>query len=229
MSGGERKLKMLKVVVFDGGYGGEFFADKLEEELTTVEVIRVIDWRNADQILASARKARKIAENALRSYIGGVDLIIFANHLLTATSLKYFQRKYKNQKFLGFDLKRPDSFIRRDVLILTTKAVTRTISYYSYLFHVRRKIRTLTLDSWPTKIDDGELNLEEIKTTITKPIAKDNFRPQEIILACSQFEDIKGDLKTVLGQNIKIYDSYEETLRRVYKALKIRGGNGKKD
>ena len=220
---------MLKVVVFDGGYGGEFFADKLEEELSTIEVIRVIDWRNADQILASARKARKIAENALRSYIGGVDPIIFANHLLTATSLKYFQRKYKNQKFLGFDLKRPDSFIKRDVLILTTKAVTRTISYYSYLFHVRRKIRTLTLDSWPTKIDDGELNLEEIRTAIASSVIKDVFNPQEVILACSQFEDIKGEIRTVLGQNTKIYDSYEETFRKIYKALKIRGGNGKKD
>ena len=34
---------MLKIVVFDGGYGGEFFADKLKEELPVVEIIRVID------------------------------------------------------------------------------------------------------------------------------------------------------------------------------------------
>ena len=49
---------MLKVVVFDGGYGGEFFADQLEAELPILDIIRVIDWRNAEGLLASPRKAR---------------------------------------------------------------------------------------------------------------------------------------------------------------------------
>ena len=125
---------MLKVVVFDSGYGGEFFADQLEKELPILDVVRVIDWRNADPILSSPRKARKIAKADLRPYIGKVDLIIFANHLLTLTSLKHFQRKYRNQKFLGLGLKLPDTFVKRDVLILTTKAVTKTINYYNFIF-----------------------------------------------------------------------------------------------
>ena len=57
---------MLKVVVFDGGYGGEFFADRLQDELPVIEIIRVIDWRNADKILKKPKAARKIAKNALR-------------------------------------------------------------------------------------------------------------------------------------------------------------------
>ena len=55
---------MLKVVIFDSGYGGEFFADKLEEEVPVIEVVRVIDWRNASQILSGPRSARKAAEAA---------------------------------------------------------------------------------------------------------------------------------------------------------------------
>ena len=137
---------MLKVVVFDGGYGGEFFADQLEAELPILDIIRVIDWRNAEGLLVSPRKARKIAKTALRPYIGKVDLIIFANHLLTITSLKHFRRKYKDQKFVGLGLKKPDTFLKRDVLILTTKAVTKTINYYNFLFQIKRKSRTLTLD-----------------------------------------------------------------------------------
>lgn len=219
---------MLKVVVFDGGYGGEFFADQLESELPILEVIRVIDWRNADQILTSPRKARRVAKNALRPYIGKVDLIIFANHLLTITSLKYFRRKYKKQKFLGLSLKQPDTFIRRDVLILTTKAVTRTINYYNFLFHIKRKVETMTPDDWPAQIDDGELTESEIRTALETSLAHKQFKPEEVILACSQFSDIKNELRSILGSNLKIYDSFSDTIRNTSKILRIRGGVGKK-
>lgn len=219
---------MLKVVIFDSGYGGEFFADKLKEEMPIIEIIRVIDWRNADYYLKNPHSARKCAEEALRAYFGRVDLIVLANHLLTITSLKYFRRKYKNQKFLGFNLKEPDSFIKRDVLILTTRAVTKTIHYHNFCLRINRKIKTLALDSWPAKIDDGELAEDEIRVTISKLLLKGNFHPEEVVLACSQFEDIKSEIKTTLGQSIKIYDSYDDTLRDICKTLKIRGGLGRK-
>lgn len=219
---------MLKVVVFDGGYGGEFFADQLEAELPILEVIRVIDWRNANKLLTSPRKARKVAKNALRPYIGKVDLIIFANHLLSLTSLKYFRRKYKNQRFIGLSLKKPDTFIKRDVLILTTKAVTRTINYHNFLFQIRRKSQTLTFDNWPATIDDGELTEERIKESFQKSHLKKRLRPEEIILACSQFNDIKTELRNIFGPNLKIYDSFDDAIRNACKILSIRGGTGKK-
>ena len=229
-SGGERLFFiMLKIVVFDGGYGGEFFADQLEAELPVVEVIRVIDWRNAGQILASPKKARRVAREALRPYIGKVDLIIFANHLLTITSLKYFRRKYKDQKFIGFSLKEPDTFIKRDVLILTTHAVARTINYYNFLYRLKRKSKTLALDDWLPEIDNGELTEDEIRNTIEKSLTRTRVKPKEVILACSQFSDIKPELKHIFGQNLKIHDSVKDTINGTYKALKIRGGTGKKE
>lgn len=219
---------MLKVVVFDGGYGGEFFADKLEEELPILEIIRVIDWRNADKILASPRKARKVAREALRPYIGKVDLIIFANHLLTITSLKYFRRKYQGQKFLGLGLKIPDTFVKRDVLVLTTRAVTKTVNYYNFLFQMKRKSRTLAIDSWPSEIDEGELTEIKIRDALEGFLVKESIEPKEVVLACSQFSDIKLELKHVLGGNLKIYDSFDDAIRKTCQALGIRGGVGRK-
>lgn len=219
---------MLKIVIFDSGYGGEFFADRLKAELPIVEIIRVIDWRNAEKILSSPRDARNIARDSLRPYIGKVDLIIFANYLLTITSLKYFKRKYKNQKFLGLELKAPDTFVKKDILILTTKAVSKTMSYHNFIFQLKRNTKTITPDSWPAKIDDGELTKEEIATTIKKSLIKTDFHPGEIILACSQFDDIKTDLKEIFGQSLKIYDGFDDALRKTHKILNIRGGIGKK-
>lgn len=219
---------MLKVVVFDGGYGGEFFADRLQEDLPVLEIIRVIDWRHADEILKNPRRARRVAERALRPYIDKADLIILANHLLAMTSLRYFRRKYKQQKFIGLKLKKPDSFIKRDVLIMTTTAVTRTIKYYNFLFRARRRTKTLCLDSWPNKIDDGELTEVEIRNTLEDFSKKRRFFPGEVVLGCAQFEDVKAEIKNVLGANLKIYDSYDETVRVVCQMLKIRGGTGRK-
>lgn len=225
--GGERFF-MLKIVVFDGGYGGEFFADYLDEQLPTVEIIRVIDWRNADKLLSNSKCARSVAEKALRPYIEKVDLIIFANHLLSLTSLNFFKRKYKNQKFIGMELKRPDTFIKNNVLILTTKPVSKTISYRNFIFQIKKKIKTVNLDSWPTRIDDGELTEDEIKITLVKFLEKEKFRPDELILACSQFNDIKKELTGIFGKKVPIYDSYDDTVIEACRVLKIRGRLGKR-
>ena len=216
---------MIKIVVFDSGYGGKFFADQLEEELPIAEVIRVIDWRHADKIISSAKEARRLAKEALRPYIGNVDLIIFANHLLTATSLKHFQRKYKNQRFIGMKLKIPDPTIKRDeTIILTTKAVTKTINYYNYVFRLPRKPHTIAMDTWPIKIDDGELTEDEIRVALSSdPSINQHANLKEIILACSQFQDLKTTLREIYGRNLKIYDSFDDTVREACKTLKLRG------
>lgn len=226
---GEKGSNMLKVVVFDSGYGGELFADYLGEELPVIEIIRVIDWRNADKILENPHSARKVAESSLRPFINKVDLIIFANFLLTATSLKYFKRKYKSQKFIGINLEEPSTFIKHDVLILTTKAMTKTINHYNFIVHLKRKVKVIPLDSWPQKIDDGELTPPEIKEAIAHRLIKEsNFLPKEIILGCTHFYDIKSELNDAFGYNIKIYDGFSKTAQNAFKALKIRGGNFKR-
>ena len=58
---------MLKIAVFDGGYGGDFFAEWLKEEIPVVEIDRVIDWRNAEPILNNPKEARKIAETRVKA------------------------------------------------------------------------------------------------------------------------------------------------------------------
>ena len=220
---GERIFIMLKVVVFDSGYGGEFLADRIEEELPVIDIIRVIDWRNANKILTSPKEARRIAREDLRPYIGKVDLIIFANHLLTVTSLKYFRRKFKNQKFIGLGLRKPKTPVKDSTIILTTKAVTKTISYYNFILHLSHKPKTMTLDSWPEKIDDGELTFTEISNTL-KGLVDRSVSSQEIFLFCSQFYDIKSELTKLFGNTIKIHDGFDDMIREICRILKIRGG-----
>ncbi len=219
---------MLKVVVFDSGQGGELFADRLEAELPILDVIRVIDWRNADKIQKSPKTARQIALKALTPYIGRADLIIFANYLVSSTSLKYFCRKYKNQKFTGLKLPLPDTFKNRPTVILATRALSRTLNYYNYLFRLKRKTSTLCLDAWTAMIDDGELRARDISREFEIFYEKYHYFPAEIILTCSHFNDIIPELRQTLGRNLKIHDGFEGAIKDVCKILKIRGGTGRR-
>lgn len=219
---------MLKIVVYDCGYGGELFANQLEEALPVAEIIKVLDWDHAGEIQSSPRRARQFAKTILQPYIGKVDLIIFANHLLSVTGLKYFKRKYKTQKFLGLNLKSPDTYVKHNVLVLATKPLTKTLAYRVFLFRLKRKTKTFTPDTWPAKINTGSLTETEIKSELDGFTARRKFRPQEVVLACAQFNDIKPELRCVLGGNLKIYDSFDDAIRRTCKTLKIRGGTGRR-
>lgn len=219
---------MLKVVVFDCGYGGELFADKLEQELPIIQVIRVIDWRNSEDFLKNPRIARHRAIDALKPYIGRTDLIILANYLVATTSLKYFRRKYKDQRFCGLELPCLNDSFGRPTITLTTKALTKTINYHNYLFRLKRKVHTICLDDWPILIDDGELDEKTIQSRFEDFFLKHNYKPSEVIIACNQFNNIVPELKHAISGNIKIHNGFDKTIRDACKILKIKGGTGKK-
>ncbi len=216
---------MLKVVVFDGGFGGELFADLLEEEVPIIEVTRVIDWRHAEALNSGMRMARQVAEKALAPYFGKVDLIVLANHLLAMTSLKYFRKKYPGQKFLGVKMELPEKR-RRECLVLTTGAMTHTLIYWNYVHRLRARTKTLRLDAWPGMIDDGVLSAKEISTTLE--LEEVSRQPKDIVLGCTTFRDIERELRGYFRGQVKVYDGFDEALNATCKMLKIRGGLGKK-
>lgn len=209
---------MLKIVVFDSGYGGELLADYLEDALPVIDIVRAIDWREAETIQHSGKLSRKLSEKFLQPYIGKVDLIVIANFFISATSLKYFQRKYKNQKFIGLDLNSKNLAKVKSTVTFTTKAMSRTISYFQYAHQTKTK--TIVLDDWPILIDDGELGHGKIRRDLTSVI-KD--KPSQLFLACGQFVDLKVELKRLLGHNIKIVDNFDQVLHQTCQTLKIRG------
>lgn len=208
---------MLKIVVFDSGYGGELLADYLESRLPVVEITREIDWRNAESSQHSAKIARRAAERSLRPHLNRVDLIIFANYLLSTTSLKYFRRKYPHQAFLGIKLEHPGNY-KPSTYILATSALAKTISYKLFVHRIKGK--TLILDDWPILIDDGELGHSKVRRDLST-IMPD--KPDQIILGCSQFVDLEDELRRVLGHNVKILNNFEEVFRQTCRTLKIRG------
>ena len=222
-------VKMLKVVVFDGGFGGELFADYIEEKMPILDVIRVIDWRNANQLLKNTRVARKATEAAIKPYIGRVDLIVFANLFVAITSLKYFRKKYAGQKFIGLGL--PEIGVDKDwspVLVLTTRTLAKSLKFRQYLFRTKRRASTVCLDEWPGLIDDGELSELKIRDDLRNVLMRKKDIPGEIVLGCSQFRDIENTLYKIFEQDVKIRDDFKRTFIEMCDILKLRGARVKR-
>lgn len=214
---------MLKIAVFDTGYGGEIFADRLEAELPIAEIIRIIAWRDAEWVENHPFTARKIVEKSLRPYIGNVDLIAITNYQLSATSLSYLRRKYKNQKFVGFTF-RPKRIVKRPTVILTTKSTTKNLAYQTLAHDLKAK--TICLDKWPSLIDDGELTDAHFKSDLEPTLRQlSGPTPTQVLLACSQFTDCIPKFRETFGHNTRIVDSFDHTLSEAIKVLKLRKGN----
>lgn len=94
---------MLKIAVYDGGWGGETVASYLARELQTVEVIRVIDWENMPYENREITEINTLADNCLRGFIGKVDLIVIAGYM-TSLAIEFLRNKYQEQKFVSVSI-----------------------------------------------------------------------------------------------------------------------------
>lgn len=91
---------MLKVVVYDGGWGGELVADYLGRELTTVEIIRVIDWVHAPYDGRDLLEIVELVEANLQDYIGEVAAIVLGGYV-TSMVLEILKQRHPEQIFVG--------------------------------------------------------------------------------------------------------------------------------
>lgn len=91
---------MLKIVVFDGGWGGEVVANFLEHELGVIEIIREIDWQHAPYDGKSISEICRLADDCLAKYMNKVDLIVLGGYTVTMVA-DYLQRRYKHQRIVG--------------------------------------------------------------------------------------------------------------------------------
>lgn len=94
---------MLKIVVFDGGWGGELVANYLSGELMTVDVQRVIDWENAPYDSKTLPEIERLSSERVRPYVGKADLIVLGGYAVSL-ALGYLERQFPEQKFIGMGI-----------------------------------------------------------------------------------------------------------------------------
>ncbi|MDO4759827.1 MAG: hypothetical protein Q4A33_00825 [Candidatus Saccharibacteria bacterium] len=216
---------MKNIVVFDSGFGGELFADYVEKEVPILETVRVIDWQQSQQNYQNPKTARARTLEKLRPYINHSEAIIITNQLVSTTSLEYFRKKYPSQKFSGFSFGQVPKTNAKHALILTTKAMRKTLAYHKFVYHLKLRSQEFDCDKWIDLINAGEY-MEE---TVARDLAQfKKWKPGVIILGDSHLADVKPILRDFYGPTVAIVDGYKNALKNLCHELGIRGGTGKK-
>lgn len=153
--------------------------------------------------------------------------------------------KAPRQKFIGMDPPYPGTFIRRKILILTTSSLVHTKKFRTYLFKLslglHRRHIIVSLDQLPAAIDHGKSYAELLEEALwpyrvsdfafDDPMgtpAKKLSRQLEVILAHQSFSVLSPDLRKLFGANLKIHDSFRDTILKTYHVLGIRGYDSKR-
>lgn len=214
---------MLKVVVFDSGWGGELFADTLEEQIPTIEVTRVIDWRNAPYSARGRTDICLMAERALMPYIGKVNLIVLASYAVTGAALFYLRWKYPEQKFVGFcpEMGRRLKDYTGRVMVLATGA-TRTSQDFQDEYRSLKRFELIEPDctEWIQLVDDGEMTEDRLRQTLGWAA---NEPPDVILFYSTNFVDLKPAFSHIYGRKVRLVDEFSKVVNETCRALRLRG------
>lgn len=162
--------KMLKIVVFDGGWGGEVVTNYLSSELETICVTKVIDWQNAPYEDKDLSQIRQWTEQNLKPYIGTTDLIVLGGYTVS-TALEYLRRQYPMQRFVGMGINyyrvKKSRCFPTYVTLLGNSKLLEDLVYEE----VRQKMPGSTIicpdcSGWDNLIDAGEMSEEVLRTEL---------------------------------------------------------------
>lgn len=240
---------MLKIVVFDGGWGGEVVANYLEKELGVVEVVRVIDWKNVPYDEKKPTEIAVLAEENLERYFGKVDLIVLGGYE-AGLALDILQKNHPEQSFvapkINYDLVLRTRSYPEKVVTLAGKIVNEIL----VRSEVREKLPYSTLilpdcGGWEELVNEDLMTKEILNMELAwdfilqKPknklaakkdesITDKKIRPDTVLILNTHFWEIKKELEEIFGWQVRVIDFRQKLLHDVCAALKLRGVDGKR-
>ncbi len=159
---------MLKVAVFDNGWGGELVADYLLKELKTIEVIRVIDWQNSDYSLKSPYEIYQLARLQLEPYINKVDLIVLGGYTISL-AYSYLAKEFPGQKIVGMTIDSyhfPQSYRNVEQIALLaseTMIVSGSVFQELHTYFPNSNLIAPDCSGWEELINLGEMTAEVLR------------------------------------------------------------------
>ena len=186
---------MKQVAVIDSGSGGLNVLKELFADCKDCNFLFLADEKNAPYGQKSQKELINIScylIDFLNSFFMP-DIIIFACNTLTATTIDFVRKKYKNIIFIGCEpaLKPACAKYRQEEVLLLATPVTLE---KSKLIKKYKNVNKLAIENLPMLIDKNLFDLD-----LLVPILKSNieiYSPKAIVLGCTHFEAIKKQISS---------------------------------
>lgn len=161
---------MKRILVFDFGSGGEQVASYLEQELSVVEVVRLIDWSNPTCDNFFPAEIPRLAERLIHPYVGRFDLIVLGGYI-AALALPFLQREFPDQLFLGvsIDYQKIIKYANRSrqVVTLASPALPESIWFDDYRHQIPGlELKTPNCTGWEQLINDRKVSVDLLKADL---------------------------------------------------------------
>ena len=213
---------MLKVAVFDSGWGGDIVAQDIEDNLAIVEVIRIIDWRNAPYADKSRYTIRRLVETALKPYIGQVDVIVMAS-FEAQCAMRYLKTRFPYQKFIQMDWPCKDVLANnpRTMMILAGDRAKHSFEYRLWRRQFKKqRIIEPPCEHWTARIDENGISREFLRRELA-PYKKKKI--DTVVLGNTHFWDLKEQIEDILGWRTMVVDPRQILIDQLNTVLKLEG------
>lgn len=232
---------MLKIVVYDGGWGGNIVASFLRKEIQTVEIIKVIDWAHAPYETKTITEICFLAERCLRTYLGKVDLIVMAGYS-AALAADYLRQRYQGQKIVSVGINYYQILHAKQYPDRITLLMNNNLLQSTWREEICRRLpySILTIpdcSGWEHLINEGELTPEimieelspyfELRGTRTNTHKK-LIGSDVVLILNTHLWDLKEEIEHIFGYRVRVLDFRRKLLHDVCLALELLGVDGRR-
>ncbi len=211
------------VGVFDSGVGGVSVLNEIRRVLPREDLIFFGDSKNAPYGTKSAGEVRRLAE---RSFLflreKGCKIIVAACNTATAVAIGTLRETYAPFPIVGIEPALKPAVLEnpgKRVLLLATPLTLRQ----ERVLAMKEKydsLATITVKGARGLVElieaghtgDAEL-LSFLRGLFSDELSEGNL-PDAVVLGCTHYPHVKGAIRAVLGEGVRLYDGGEGTARR---------------
>ncbi|HEX3610302.1 MAG TPA: glutamate racemase [Sporichthyaceae bacterium] len=211
--------------IFDSGVGGLTVARAVLDLLPAEPVLYVGDTRNAPYGPRPIAQVRALALNVLDHLVDeGVKTLVIACNTASAAVLRDARERYQVPvvEVIRPAVRRAVAATRNNRVGVICTQATKTSQAYEDAFAAAHDL-TLTVAACPRFVEFAERGQTSGPEVLA--VAKDYLAPMieagvdTVVLGCTHYPLLAGPIAHVLGEEVTLVSSAEETAKDVYKVL----------
>jgi glutamate racemase len=211
--------------IFDSGVGGLTVARAVLDLLPAEPVVYVGDTRNAPYGPRPIAQVRALALNVLDHLVAeGVKTLVIACNTASAAVLRDARERYRVPvvEVIRPAVRRAATVTRNNRVGVICTQATKTSQAYEDAFAAARDLR-LTVAACPRFVEFAERGLTSGPEVLA--VAREYLAPMiaaevdTVVLGCTHYPLLAGAIAHVLGDEVTLVSSAEETAKDVYQVL----------